>query len=395
MEGTRKQHARIAWVCAVALGLLMSAPGGAIGGDVEKLAAEIGQKVQAMGKTRVGVTRFTDLDGKANQQGAFLADEFSLALTDLAQLRVFDRDKIELILKEHKIDQSGLVDPETAARFGQISGIQALVLGTVTPHGNIVRVSVKALDLETAQILATGKVNVLRTEQLESLEEGEGEAELAEGGQAGSTAGPKKPKAAPQSVVQKNFVFESPGCSLSGQTATCQLLISNQGKNRQLTMRDTQTQLFDDAGNGYAPSNGTIANSGWAFYGVRKALLYDTPVRASLVFEGISPQATGIRALYIACEDDESWFSVTFQNLPLLETPVPKIDVSQIDGVAPGGEAGTAVAIPQKGTLLKKFKTMLKEAVTEVTSEAIGSAKKKVVGKVKDEQPEEEDEPSG
>lgn len=351
------------------------------------------------------MARFTDLEGKPTKQGILLADDFSVALTNRAGLNVIDRDQIDLLLKQHKIDQSGLVDPATAARFGQISGIQAMALGTVLPHGNTVRLSVKVIDIETAQVLATGKKNLLRTEKLESLEDPSAESPGAEPETTETASKPKtkKSKGGAEPVNLRNFVFDLQTCELSGQSVTCLLFINNLAKDRVLEIHGRNTQLIDDAGNGYGVSFAEIANSGGelGYYGeLQRELFYDTPVRASLTFNGISPQATSIRMLRISCRDDEQvYFAPSFSDVAFSTAGVAKIDPNKVLGQE-GAESGAEVTaesgaepVKTKGTLFKSLKGMLKDAAAEVMSGAIQEGKKKVLKKagVKPEPPAEDE----
>jgi curli biogenesis system outer membrane secretion channel CsgG len=66
--------------------------------------------------------------------GTFLAEEFSVALaTGSGGFEVIDRTNLKTLLQEHKLAATGIIDPQTARKVGEIAGVQALVAGTVTP----------------------------------------------------------------------------------------------------------------------------------------------------------------------------------------------------------------------------------------------------------------------
>src|SRR5262249_33751886 len=80
-----------------------------------------------------------------------------------------DRTHLRAILQENKLSASGLIDPATARKLGQITGVEALVTGTITPFGDSVRVVIKVLDTETARIVAASSTEVAKTKTMEEL----------------------------------------------------------------------------------------------------------------------------------------------------------------------------------------------------------------------------------
>lgn len=64
--------------------------------------------------------------------GKGVSDELVTALVESQRFRVIERDQIDRILEEQRFGASGLVDSGTAAKLGQILGVQYLVMGKVT-----------------------------------------------------------------------------------------------------------------------------------------------------------------------------------------------------------------------------------------------------------------------
>lgn len=61
--------------------------------------------------------------------------------------RVVERSRLEAVMKEHKLNQSGLFAPDTVKKVGSVMGVDALLLGTVTSYQperkNVVMVELK------------------------------------------------------------------------------------------------------------------------------------------------------------------------------------------------------------------------------------------------------------
>ena len=137
----------------MAASLMLSGVAGAQGyeSEIGNLSAKMAQKIVNSGKRSIAVVDFTDLKGNVTELGRFIAEEFSVALLESSQgFEVLDRTHLQSILKEHKLSETGLIDPQTARKLGQFAGVDALVTGTITPLGESVRLAVKVLDVETA-----------------------------------------------------------------------------------------------------------------------------------------------------------------------------------------------------------------------------------------------------
>ncbi len=99
-----------------------------------------------------------------------LADFFEHDFSKISTLRVVERDKIDFILKEIELQQSGAVDVATAVKVGKILGAQLMVFGSITQlDDNNTRMVVRAVKVETSEIVASvdkeGKPNYSKMEK--------------------------------------------------------------------------------------------------------------------------------------------------------------------------------------------------------------------------------------
>ncbi len=85
-----------------------------------------------------------------------LADFFEHDFSKISSLKVVERDKIDFILKEIELQQSGGVDVATAVKVGKILGAQLMVFGSITQlDDNNTRMVVRAVKVETSEIIAS------------------------------------------------------------------------------------------------------------------------------------------------------------------------------------------------------------------------------------------------
>lgn len=273
-------------LCSVGLWLSQSAA--AYQNEIDQMARGIAEKVQASNTTTIAVVDFTDLNGSVTELGRFLAEELSSALAEVGGLRVIDRIHLRSILQEHKLAATGVIDPATARRLGEITGVQALVTGTITEFGDSVRLTAKVLDTATAQIHASVRSDVPKTDAIKEL--------LGRGVEAGvervrpqGPILPLKPSGTQSQQTQEveEFSFQLQRCDVEGNDIVCHLAITNKNpEDREIRQSDRcQTVLYDNLGREYLPSRWEIGASSSSERSVRKTLLSGVPTPASIRFK--------------------------------------------------------------------------------------------------------------
>ncbi|MCB4757003.1 MAG: CsgG/HfaB family protein [Elusimicrobia bacterium] len=122
-------------------------------------------------KRRIGVVDFQNKAPYAQGRiGDTATDIMITELVKTGKFIVVERDKLNKILDEQKLGQTGAIDPNTAAQVGKILGLNALLTGSVSQFGvkkegkdllitqskqQIVEctVDVRVVDTETGQVL--------------------------------------------------------------------------------------------------------------------------------------------------------------------------------------------------------------------------------------------------
>jgi TolB-like protein len=137
---------------------------------------KIAEAVTEVKLKAVTVAGFTDLHDKESDLGLFLADQVSAGLVQKG-CEVVDRNNVARILAEHQLTASGLVDPENAKKLGQFAGLDAIVIGTITPLSGTIRVTVKVLATDSAKLLAATSADIPKTNSIRDVM---GEPEIAE-----------------------------------------------------------------------------------------------------------------------------------------------------------------------------------------------------------------------
>ncbi len=93
----------------------------------------------------------------------------AMLITELSSrdgLRVIERYRLQDILTEQSLSLSGRVDEETAVQVGRMVGAQYTVHGQVSTVGNQTRLDMRAVDVETSEILEARKLTGQTSELL-------------------------------------------------------------------------------------------------------------------------------------------------------------------------------------------------------------------------------------
>jgi curli biogenesis system outer membrane secretion channel CsgG len=86
-------------------------------------------------KKRVAVMDFEDKAGYGHNIGSGLADMLVTSLVESKKFIVIEREELENILKEQGLGMSGAVTPQSAAKVGQLLGIELMITGSVSEFG--------------------------------------------------------------------------------------------------------------------------------------------------------------------------------------------------------------------------------------------------------------------
>src|SRR6185437_6709333 len=137
---------------------------------ISNVASNLAAVIQKQEKKKVAVIDFSDLEGRSSDLGKYVAEQLTV---DLVMVRhdfsVLDRGNLRKILAEHKLTSTGLVDPDNAKKLGQFAGVDAIILGTVTPKKQNVAVTAKIITTDTAEIVGAAKVEFKTDDSVQQL----------------------------------------------------------------------------------------------------------------------------------------------------------------------------------------------------------------------------------
>lgn len=309
--------------------------------DIKDLAETLAKTLVATGQhPSVAVVDFTDLQANVTPLGQYIAAELEDALVNAPyKLDVIDRSRLQVLIKEHKLASNGLIDPSTARALGKIAGVGVLITGTITPFGDTVRISVKALDSESARVEAAISKNIPKTPTIiELIKEGPNEAIIPAHQNAAtpkpnsSVTGPDKSSSATGQVFEShNIRFEMNSCERSYTTVSCTLTITNLGEDGDIgfqTCNQYPARIQDDAGREYRANAITIGRNSvgkvctWRSPSNPYTLVNDTRTRTTVHFEGVAQDTSSLSLFELwiqAGKEGSEQIRIAFHKIPLIQ----------------------------------------------------------------------------
>ena len=120
--------------------------------ESKTLATELASK----GKIKIAVWDFTDLDNNVTTFGKFLSENMSVYIANSSMnIKVVDRNNINTVMKEHKLNSDGFIDVTTAKELGKLVAVSAIVTGKITVFSSYINVTMKVLDTESLDIIVS------------------------------------------------------------------------------------------------------------------------------------------------------------------------------------------------------------------------------------------------
>ena len=296
-----------------------------------ELNSEIVTDLTNNNKTTVAILDFVDLKGNVPDFGKFLAEELVTRLFKTKKLRVVDRREVQRIVAEQKASMTnirgtirtnnttiGIITDELIKKIGNQLGVKAVVFGTITEIGNNFRINARIISTDSAAVISTAAVTVAKDDDVCSLINCN--AKLSDGITSISPipeitttrmpTSPSKPNSASARKEANLFTFDLERCQLSGASVFCDLTVTNNDNDRNLTI--SSITMFDNFGNESKYGKVQIANSSRSAF-----LVSGVPIKVRITFQNISPEANEITLLKLTIGSIRNRSYVEYRGIPL------------------------------------------------------------------------------
>ena len=103
---------------------------------------------------KIAVLDLTDLDGNCSALGRFLAEELTTGLSRGGEIEVVERNRLRQLLTD--LNEFSAPEPETYKTLQQSLGVDAVVVGTLTPLGDITRINLRVIATDAGRVVTAG-----------------------------------------------------------------------------------------------------------------------------------------------------------------------------------------------------------------------------------------------
>jgi len=110
-----------------------------------------------------------NLKSSSPQLSEYIMEEMTVHFVNSGFFTVVDRSNLELLQQEMTFQLSGEVSDETAQSIGKKLGAQTIISGSVEPVGDVFRLRIRAIAVESAAIQGIYTANIQKDRFLTSL----------------------------------------------------------------------------------------------------------------------------------------------------------------------------------------------------------------------------------
>lgn len=137
--------------------------------QLDDLTKQITEDIAQSEKLTIAVLQFSNLQGKVTEFEKFIAEELTTRLVKTKKFNVVERQLLDKILEEYKLNLIGLIDPNSAKELGKLLGVSAIVCGTTTELEKTIKINARVIATETGSILSAATEELAINEDLNKL----------------------------------------------------------------------------------------------------------------------------------------------------------------------------------------------------------------------------------
>ncbi|MCF0070794.1 CsgG/HfaB family protein [Dyadobacter sp. CY261] len=155
-------------LCLSVLQTSLFAQDASLDARLQQLSVNLANGIRAKGKTRIGVADLTDLKGYSIELGRWLATEIQGNLIN-TNLTVINRERLSQLFTEQELTSKRILDPKFALELQKATTMEVIVIGNITPFAKEIAVNLQAVDLQGAVAIASSKISLPRTQDINDL----------------------------------------------------------------------------------------------------------------------------------------------------------------------------------------------------------------------------------
>lgn len=126
------------------------------------IARDLGRAAASGKIARVAVLPFLPADGGRAADGWTISEKLLTQLVRSGRVQAVERSMLKPLFEEHKLGQTGALDPQTIKKLGRLLAADGIVMGSFVCLGTEIVVNARLVDAETGVILAASERRIER-----------------------------------------------------------------------------------------------------------------------------------------------------------------------------------------------------------------------------------------
>jgi len=137
---------------------------------ITALTDQINKYMLEQKKTKIAIIPFPDLQQQTvTVLGSFIAEELTTNLFATGKFKIIERSLLKQILDELKLSQTGIVDAASAKELGKMTGVDAIIAGTLADLGDTIAMNCRLIETQSGEVFAAAKSKFTKDKNIENL----------------------------------------------------------------------------------------------------------------------------------------------------------------------------------------------------------------------------------
>ncbi len=147
----------------------------AVAKKIQALTVTIEESVKPLiaekGRIKVAVIELENLSNRAREEnlGRIVSELLTTSLIQADVFSVIEREQLEKVMKEHKLNMTGIIDVDSAKQMGMILAVDAILCGSVSEIKDFIDINVRLIDVENASIMTAAVIEIRTSDFLRDL----------------------------------------------------------------------------------------------------------------------------------------------------------------------------------------------------------------------------------
>ncbi|MFH1379902.1 MAG: FlgO family outer membrane protein [bacterium] len=152
-------------ICTCLVMAVISLYAGRLNADpLESLTGKMAKKIKDYPNKKIAVLSFPYHNGYISSGSTLVQERFTTFFAAHEDIEVIERNLLNKILEELKLEQTGVIDTGTTKELGKLLGVSAVVTGTLNDlKKDKTEVNARIIDTQSGKILAAGRKKINRT----------------------------------------------------------------------------------------------------------------------------------------------------------------------------------------------------------------------------------------